>query len=670
MKLKTDFIDADTALEFRLYGRYLAFVRRHPIHAARLIWGIVIPPHEGAMLETAWDGYKINIYTCSRGTSKSFTIGSLFPPTKALLFKNISTLVASASKFRGGKLTLTDSSRLLRGSLKSQKVGNNWGLNSLQHKAVTVKKDPDMWHIDFTSNSNVYTIPTSNEESVRGMRANILVVDERNVFDGLLIQQVYLPFLAVGSDFESPAKGSDENQVFYVGTIDYTYRDWFKEIQSARDVLQIQYQAYQAMLQGDWALYDRIMNDHGYRIRNSSISLTRYDYTDLLIPTVINNYKVKYPGAVPGKQIKYDERDNCDYIFTYPVDKRQIEQPLDEGIIDRETWAAEHRNLFIQADGNVYPYDLIETVTGPIYTATEEKNRNWNSELEGQRYCPPVLYECSDPCVLGVDIARTQDFAAFVIIRIGPTASGEYSLKTHHGESPWSNVIWAEQHQQMTVKEIVEQIRGFRARYNIVCTRTCPGIVMDARGGGSNVRDELAVPAPPIDPETGLPLPGWQAPQIIYDPEDKEDRFGKDLTFNPTAWGGLRLLMTTDTMNQEFVGFTKGQMQVGKLYVGSSKSRTLIRDPAHKLYMGFIGVDVLKHQLLRVQAVLTPMQKSVRYEMPGDVTRIENKKDLFMAYLYAGFGLREWLTTVKEEKTPPVAYAEVLYMDRRSGRWR
>src|SRR6266850_8178561 len=130
MMFKTKFVDAGTALEFRLYGKYFAFLRRHPIHAVRLVWGIIVPPHEGAMLETAWDGYKINIYTCSRGTSKSFTIGSLFPPTKALLFRNISTLVASASKFRGGKLVLTDTSRLLRGALKSQKTDNNWGVQS------------------------------------------------------------------------------------------------------------------------------------------------------------------------------------------------------------------------------------------------------------------------------------------------------------------------------------------------------------------------------------------------------------------------------------------------------------------------------------------------------------------------------------------------------------
>jgi len=216
----------------------------------------------------------------------------------------------------------------------------------------------------------------------------------------------------------------------------------------------------------------------------------------------------------------------------------------------------------------------------------------------------------------------------------------------------------------MTVKEMADQIREFRARYNIVCTRKTPGIIMDARGGGSNVRDELVFPMAPVDIKTGLPEVGWSAPQKIYDPEDKEERFGQALLTDTAAWGGLRLLYTTDVMNQEFVGFTKGQMQTSKLYIGSTKARRFSRDPSDKSYIGFVGVETLKHQLLRVQAVLTPMGKSLRYEMPGDVHKLENKKDLFMAFLYAGFGLREWTTTLKEEKPVPVAFGEVVYFNR------
>lgn len=620
------------------------------------------------MVSAAWQGYRNNIYVCSRGTSKSFTIGSLFPPTKSLLYRSTATLVASASKFRGGKLVLMDSARLLKGSLKSQKIGNNWGASSLYHKTVLIKKDPDMWHMDYTSNSSVYTIPTNNEESARGIRANILIVDERNTFDGELIHKVYEPFLVVGSDFENPAEGSQGNQFFNVGTIDYTYRDWHKEIASSQDIAKLEYEIQMALRDQNWPLYDQLMEQHGQRINNASVSIIRYDYTDLLIPTRIGKYKVNYPGAKQGKQIKHDDRLDCDLIYTYPVEKKQLEDPLYEGLVDRETWEAEHRNMFIRADGNVFPYDLIERITGPIFTAAEERKRGWDSEEEGIRYLPPVLYECSDPCVLGVDTARSQDFSAFVIIRMGGMPNEffgeiaeEYKLKTHLGPSAFNNVIWAEQHQQMTIKDIANKIRELRARYNIVATRNCPGIAMDARGGGVIVRDELVNPSVPLDSETGLPIEGWEPPQKIFDPEDKDERLGVSLLADPNAWFGLRLLYTNEIMNQEFVGFAKAQMQNSKLYIGSSKSAKTLRDPTNKMYAGLVGVDVLKHQLLRIQAIVSPSGKSIQYIMPGDPTKIENKRDLMFAFLYAGYALREWVTQqLRREVTVPIAYGEIF----------
>jgi hypothetical protein len=663
-----DYVPPEIALEFKLYGKYISFLRRHPIHAIRVLWGIVIPPHEGFMINSAWQGYRNNIFVCSRGTSKSFTIGSLFPPTKSLLFRNASTLIASASKFRGGKLVLQDSGRLLKGSLKSQKINNTWGISSLSHKTVLIKKDPDMWHMDFNSNSTIHTIPTSNEESSRGIRASILVIDERNTFDGLLIHKVYEPFLAVGSDFENPAEGSEGNQFFSVGTIDYTYRDWYKEIASSQDIAKLEYEIHTALKEKNWPMYDRLREQHGKRVKNASISIIRFDYTDLLIPTKIDKYKINYPGAFPGKQIKHDDRDNCDYIYTYPVAKKQLEDPLDEGLVDRETWEAEQRNMFIRADGNVYPWDLIEKVVGPIFSMAEEKKRKWNLEEQGLRYLPPVLYECSDPCVLGVDTARSQDFSAFVVIRMGnmpdnffKIISDEYYLQTHMGPSPFSNVVWAEQHQQMTIKEVASKIRELRARYNLVATRNCPGIIMDARGGGATVRDELINPSPAIDPETGLALKGWTPPQKIFDPDDKDERLGVHMLADINAWFGLRLLYTTDIMNQELVGFSKAQMQTNKLFIGNSRAGRIVRDINNVMYPGMVGVDVLKHQLLRVQAVTSPSGKSIQYVMPGDPTSVENKRDMLFAFLYACYGLREWVTQhLRAETVEPVAYGEIF----------
>ncbi len=656
-------LTAETELDFRLYAKYLAFLRRHPTHAVRILYGIVVPPHESYMLETCWLGYRENTLVCSRGTSKTFTVGSVFPQVKATLFGNISTLVASASRFRGGKMVLKDSERLVRGQLKSQRMEGEWVYTSKTGQRV-IRREPDMWSIDMTTNSTVFTIPTNNDESVLGLRANILVIDERNTFDGHVIQKTYLPFLNVGTDFENPALGAEGNQAFFIGTIDYTYRDWYPQINAHCRLAEIQHDVHKAMVAGDWDTYDRINNEYGITLADFSSAYTRYDYTDLLIPLYIDKYKVHYPGAVRGKSLKWDNRDQRDLIYTYPVNKKQLEGEYDKGLVDFETWAAEQRNVFIQASGSVYSPKLVEKAIGPVYTIEEEEARGWSMDEQGRRYVPPVLYTCSDPCILGVDTARTSDFSAFVVIRIGEADpamfenKGQYDLKSDSGLSTWGNVIWAEQHQKMTIKEISDTIRNLRERYNIIYIPNVPGITIDARGGGTNVRDELANPMPE-KLSGGVVDSSWKCPQKIYDPKDEEYRY---LAEDESNWPGLELLWTSDQINQELVGFSRAQMEISRLYIGQYLSTRLRKDPDNLLAIGYRGVQILKNQLLRIQAVPTASGKSIRYQMPGDPKKLENKKDLFSAFLYACHGLRKYTIeyTQRGPESEPVAYGVII----------
>jgi len=636
-------VNAELELKFKAYGKHLAFLRRHPTHATRLLFGIIIPPHESAMLEAAWMGWKENFLKCSRGTSKTFTVGSLLAPLKSILFRNVRALLASASRFRGGKMILKDSERLVSGQLASQRLRGHWARKTIGHPKP-IKREPDMWSMEFNSHSSAFTIPTNNEESVRGIRATTMIMDERNTFDGEVVQKVYIPFLAVGTDFESPAKGAAKNQVFYVGTIDYSYRDWYNEIMNAKELAKLEYRVHKAMQTQDWDQYHSLMSQYGNKLKDTSLLYLRYDYTDLLIPTTINDYKVHYPGARPGKDIIFDNRDQCEYIYTYPVDKHQIESKADDGIIDKESWEAEHRNVFIRASGSVYNPLLVERATGAIYSEQAELEQGWNPENEGGRYVSPILYHCSDPCVLGVDVARTAAFSAFVVIRLGYSPIGmdestpPYSLRTHTGRVDWANVIWAEQHQHLTSQDTAEIIRDFTKRYNIVAIKDIRGIVMDARGGGVHVRDELANPSAPVDQRTGEPVAGWKSPNKIYDPEDEEF---SELIGDSKAWPGLNLLYTTDVMNQELVSFSRAQMEASRLYIAPYKAQGDRDDPEGKLNIGYLGVRVLKHQLLRVQATPTPSGKSVRYLMPGDANKPENQKDMLMAFLYACYGVRQ-----------------------------
>jgi hypothetical protein len=275
------------------------------------------------------------------------------------------------------------------------------------------------------------------------------------------------------------------------------------------------------------------------------------------------------------------------------------------------------------------------------------------------------LYETDDPCVLGVDTARTADFTAFVIIRIGDLPMSyytgninHYALSKDHGPTLWSNVVWAEQHQHLTTRETANLIYEFRQRYNIVGTFSYPGIVMDARGGGAHVRDELAEPSPPLDTD-GRPLASWKAPQRIYDVDDDEFQH---LRADTEAWSGLKLLMTTDLMNQELVSYSRAQMDAGRLYVGAYKTPSERFEDKFELNNGYLGTRVLKHQMLRIQAESTPSGKSVRFVMPGDPRKIENKKDMLMAFLYACYGLRHIHNVFARDafEEEPVSYGTVL----------
>jgi len=67
----------------------------------------------------------------------------------------------------------------------------------------------------------------------------------------------------------------------------------------------------------------------------------------------------------------------------------------------------------------------------------------------------------------------------------------------------------------------------------------------------------------------------------------------------------------------------------------------------------------LADQLVTIQG--KPTQHAFRYEMPGNTRRVDNKKDMFSAFLYACSALREHRKLlIKNRKAPPVAAAIVM----------
>lgn len=680
------------------YGRWAWVLRTMPWHSVHWLGGIQLPPHERQWIRNVFADYKRNDTVASRGTSKSFTKASLSLPMKALLRKNVGGLIVSASGFRGSKLLMDDSERLVEGKLRSQRLPGPFLINSIGHNKV-IKRDVDRWTMVWKSQSQIMSVPSNNPDNLRGIRATIALIDERNFMGGNstgsqdVVRQVIVPMLNVGSDFENTAAGGDKNQLFQVSTIDYTIREWYQEVEAMRRLSLRQYEAQQALAIGDHQEYKRLMEEDDGALKTFSYSYSRVDYTDVLLPEYVTTeegkrFKVNYPLPKTVKKegvLKWVESWKQNVYFTYPVDLKGLEDPLRNGTMDRDLWLAEQRNIPIAAAGTVYPLELIKKCAeSAIYREGQLKEY---PNLED--YFAPVLYQCGDPCVIGLDYARESDYFAIVVIRLGELAEGKFDpfglaldkqQRPCFGKTPWNNVIWAEAHQKWTAPEAAEKIRELYSRYNVLRTIHARGMGMDKGGGGTAVRDQLAKPQP-TTLANGEVDPNWMMPVRIFDPDDEDYAHyaGYD---NPSEyWGGLELLKPTNFDNIAWTGESKGLMQASKLYLGYfvppsiwAAEKGIVNgngDPDEfspeymKWRVGYDGVRRLKSQLLRLQAK-TSEAGVTRFIMPGDREKDEGKKDLYSAFIYAAHMAQKHLanSTRKAIEVPLAAPVMVDFSQR------
>jgi len=676
------------------YGKTLWMLRRMPSHAVHWLSGVYLPPHERLWVSTYFQDYQENNIVASRGTSKSFTHASLSAPVYDTLHASSTSLVVSASGFRGGKLLFEDVNRLFKGRLRSQRPEGDFLFNNVdratKHRVVT--KAPDMWYLDHTSNSRTLTIPTNNPEAMRGIRATRVIVDERNTFDGEVVQKVIRPMLNVGLEFRSTATGVGKNKVVQVSTIDYTFRDWYPEIEQQLALAKREYDAQRALRKGDFEEYEHLMNAQDGLLRDASFAISKVDYTDLLIPDVVTTpqgrvFEVRMPlepGLTDADVKRYDDKDRTNYWYLYPVDKDQLEAPLKNGTMDEDLWLAEQRNVFIKAAGNVYPHELIVNASDrPIYTS----GRIPGYENIDDDFYAPILYTCGDPCVMGVDYGRESDEFTMVVIRLGPLGKGKLDPTMTKldangriclGETTWSSVIWAESWKKMTASEAAVKIREMYKRYNLIYVPTVGrGIGLDKGGGGGAVRDQLANPRPSVEDD-----PTWETPIIIFDPEDK-DYAHLAVNNDPSkAWPGLELIKATNETNLESTMVSKALLQKKQLYIGHTDSPRKwavalgftndsgavdVNNPLYKqMLVGFRGIQRLKSQLVRLQHKVSETGV-MRFIMPGDRELEAGKKDLYSAFIYATYMARKHLAGMtKQAVEPPAAQPIILKIGDRS----
>src|SRR5690348_16541504 len=446
---------AEQRIEVAPMGKTIMQLQENPDIALVALSGITVPPHQRLMLYLAHWGAPSNVFIASRGTAKTSTIGTLYANYKQLLFPRRNAVTLAAKGFRGGQMMFLDTEKWIQGGWDSQDLQAPFFRGSIDRQNL-ITKAANYWTIQYDSFSKNVTLPTKDPEAIRGWRGNDLFMDEANFVDLELIDKVVMPFLNVKGDFKHGGAFAASNQIYFITTVDYNWRAFQNRITAARDGIYRDWQATQAAQAGEWEKYEHLEVQGLYE--HSHI---RLDYTDILIRRRITNragrtFEVQYPDpniplTVDKRGIPFTEKDEqgrmkkfgsrIEYYQTYPVDKESMERSLLDGSTDEGSWLSEQRNVIDTATGDVYAHELVDKaacVGERHLLAYADLPEGWKKRFAEEQldYMPPVLWRCTDPCVLGVDWAPQSDFCAFVVIRMGPLAKGAFDPFTHCGKTP------------------------------------------------------------------------------------------------------------------------------------------------------------------------------------------------------------------------------------------
>lgn len=696
-------------VDFEQVLRPLITFQEYPDLAVHLLSGIHLPPHERWIMYQMHRGAGSNVIVASRGTAKTSAVCVLYPTYCNVFFARRQAVTLAMTGFRGGQRIFKDIERWLEGGWFDQVHDVPFFLASVDKgsRPKPVSKASNQWTIEFTGKTSNTTVPTNTPENILGFRANDLLIDEAKLLEKDMIDNVAIPFLNVGTDFKHGGTFSESNRVTYCTTVDFTWRPFQERQEGAIDGLQREMKALEAAEVGNWRLYEELeakgLHEHTY---------TQFDYTDLLVPREVTNregvrYEVSWPN--PDIQLTSDRRGvpfthwdpetgkivkdgpPVQYYRTYPIQKEILERGIRDGSADEASWKSEQRNILDTAVGDVYSNKLVDDASChgdrwiiPYKTLAllEPWKRKYEEDESG--YYGPVLWECSDPCVIGVDFAPLKDFCAFVVIRLGPLAEpvrkatdkdkGQlFDPFTHHGRTSWSNVIWAEQYLRMTAWEVAEKVRQLARRYNLVhhfdphvkdSWDVCSGIGLDMRHGGSSVRDELAF----INDEVPPPGPDGQPDRRVYDPFDKDQKFRELTVLDPKAIPSLNGIWATDGDNDRMVSHTIAQMEQGYLYLPKYLEFSERPTGRGEIHIGYEASRFLTRQLRKLRQ--QPTKQYRKFYMDGDTKQFENKKDLWAAFIYAAKQMRAHIHRQAQlDDTPPPTAGVVTHIGAERGRY-
>lgn len=164
------------------------FLRYNLKFTAFILTGIRLAPYQSILIN-GWFNRNFCLNVLGRGCGKTFCAG-IFAFLYALFNPGHHVLIVSA--------TFRSSRRILEAIDKLAKSDS--GKLLAQTFQAPMSKRGDMFYIEFGNGSKVSAVPLGNSDRLRGLRCNVLVLDEAAFISRATIETILIPFLSAASD--------------------------------------------------------------------------------------------------------------------------------------------------------------------------------------------------------------------------------------------------------------------------------------------------------------------------------------------------------------------------------------------------------------------------------------------------------------------------------------
>ena len=266
------------------------FLYHNIAFTARILMGFLLKPYQVVMIR-GWFEKQFSLAVWSRGAGKSSLVG-IFCALYCIFNPNTKIVIVS-NNFRSSRSILENLDNLAR---------KKSGFFFRQTLNGDLSRRSDVFTLKFKNGSTIEALPLATGDTLRGRRANVLIIDEARSVSKNIVENVLKPFLFASAGITQKFKYREiEDKLIKKGVMKEEYR---KVFESTNKLIMLGSASYQAeYLYEIYCNYKKQIEDGN---TNYFISQLSYEVVEQLSPDILDQGMVNEikSGNIPRHTIE------------------------------------------------------------------------------------------------------------------------------------------------------------------------------------------------------------------------------------------------------------------------------------------------------------------------------------------------------------------------------